>query len=84
MDVTLYIGKECTVRDVEAFLAEAIVMKDFDHPNVINLLGVVIAGNRPFAILPYMEYGDLKSYISEPDRVSAGLLLYTDNTQYRP
>lgn len=61
-------GKECTVRDVEAFLAEAIVMKDFDHPNVINLLGVVIAGNRPFAILPYMEYGDLKSYISEPDR----------------
>ena len=63
------VGKECTVKDVEAFLAEAIVMKDCHNDNVLSLLGVVIAGNRPFAILPYMEHGDLKSYIAAPERV---------------
>ena len=70
---------ECTVKDVEAFLAEAIVMKDCHHDNVLSLLGVVIAGHRPFAVLPYMEHGDLRSYIAEPDRVrrnTIGVILY--------
>ena len=45
-------------------------MKDFNHPNVLSLIGVAIKdNNKPFVILPYMEHGDLKSYISNPDRV---------------
>ena len=45
-------------------------MKDFNHSNVLSLLGVAIKDNKqPFVILPYMEHGDLKSYISNPDRV---------------
>ena len=45
-------------------------MKDFNHSNVLSLIGVAIKdNNKPFVILPYMEHGDLKSYISNPDRV---------------
>ena len=58
------------MKDVTSFLEEAVVMKDFNHSNVLSLLGVAIKDNKqPFVILPYMEHGDLKSYISSPDRV---------------
>ena len=58
------------MKDVTSFLEEAVVMKDFNHSNVLSLVGVAIKdNNKPFVILPYMEHGDLKSYISNPDRV---------------
>ncbi len=58
------------MKDVTSFLEEAVVMKDFCHSNVLALLGVAIDGSKPLVVLPYMEHGDLKSYISSPDRVS--------------
>ena len=45
-------------------------MQYFDHANVLGLLGVAIQNDRPFVILPYMENGDLKSFISNPENVS--------------
>lgn len=55
-------------REIEEFLNEAACMKDFNHPNVINLLGVcleVSSGNvpKPMVILPFMKYGDLHSFL---------------------
>ncbi|XP_053314796.1 tyrosine-protein kinase Mer isoform X2 [Spea bombifrons] len=55
-------------REIEEFLSEAACMKDFDHPNVINLLGVCLeVGPRripkPMVILPFMKYGDLHSFL---------------------
>ena len=40
-------------------------MKDFDHPNVLNALGVGFnTDNRlPFVMLPFMVNGDLKTYL---------------------
>ena len=40
-------------------------MKDFDHPNVLNVLGVGFNTDNglPFVILPYMVNGDLKTYL---------------------
>ena len=39
-------------------------MKEFQHPNVMNLLGVCLdAGSAPYLILPYMENGNLLSYL---------------------
>ncbi|KAF7252718.1 Tyrosine-protein kinase transforming protein RYK, partial [Varanus komodoensis] len=43
-------------------------MKDFDHPNVIKLLGVCIEPSsqnipKPMVILPFMKYGDLHSFL---------------------
>lgn len=63
------------MKDVTSFLEEAVVMKDFNHSNVLSLLGVAIEGNKPYVILPYMEHGDLKSYISDPDRVRVSVCI---------
>ena len=39
-------------------------MKLFDHPNVMNLLGVCLdAGPAPYIVLPFMSGGDLLSHI---------------------
>ncbi|XP_078398779.1 tyrosine-protein kinase Mer [Cetorhinus maximus] len=56
-------------REIEEFLSEAACMKDFDHPNVIKLLGVCLelsSGEliaKPMVILPFMKYGDLHSFL---------------------
>ncbi|XP_068258037.1 tyrosine-protein kinase Mer isoform X3 [Nyctibius grandis] len=55
-------------REIEEFLSEAACMKDFDHPNVIKLLGVCLELSsqqvpKPMVILPFMKYGDLHSFL---------------------
>ncbi|XP_076989832.1 tyrosine-protein kinase Mer isoform X2 [Tamandua tetradactyla] len=55
-------------REIEDFLSEAACMRDFSHPNVIQLLGVCLEVSpqgtpRPMVILPFMEYGDLHTYL---------------------
>ena len=44
-------------------MAEATIMKDFHHPNVLTLYGVVILQNKPYVLLPLMENGDLQSFV---------------------
>uniref|UniRef100_A0A4W5JB86 receptor protein-tyrosine kinase n=1 Tax=Hucho hucho TaxID=62062 RepID=A0A4W5JB86_9TELE len=59
----------CTRTEMEDFLGEAACMKEFDHPNVMRLLGVCLqAAERggypsPVVILPYMKHGDLHSFL---------------------
>uniref|UniRef100_A0A669CDJ1 receptor protein-tyrosine kinase n=1 Tax=Oreochromis niloticus TaxID=8128 RepID=A0A669CDJ1_ORENI len=55
-------------REIEEFLNEAACMKDFNHPNVIKLLGVCLevgSGHfpKPMVILPFMKHGDLHSFL---------------------
>ncbi|XP_072292604.1 tyrosine-protein kinase Mer [Eucyclogobius newberryi] len=55
-------------REIEEFLNEAACMKDFNHPNVIRLLGVCLEMGpvnfpKPMVILPFMKYGDLHSFL---------------------
>ncbi|XP_062851925.1 tyrosine-protein kinase Mer isoform X2 [Trichomycterus rosablanca] len=55
-------------REIEEFLNEAACMKDFNHSNVIRLLGVCLDVGpglfpRPMVILPFMKYGDLHSFL---------------------
>ena len=40
-------------------------MKDFSHPNVLGLLGVVFdtPDGTPYLVLPFMENGNLKDYL---------------------
>ncbi|XP_068173500.1 tyrosine-protein kinase receptor UFO [Antennarius striatus] len=59
----------CTRTEMEDFLREAACMKEFDHPNVMRLLGVCLQTVEsegypsPVVILPYMKHGDLHSYL---------------------
>ncbi|XP_051506694.1 tyrosine-protein kinase Mer-like isoform X2 [Myxocyprinus asiaticus] len=55
-------------REIEEFLNEAACMKDFQHRNVIRLLGVCLevgSGHfpKPMVVLPFMKYGDLHSFL---------------------
>ena len=45
-------------------------MKDFEHDNILDLIGVVIDGLNAYVVLPYMENGDLKRLICNENNVS--------------
>lgn len=55
--------------DIEQCLKEAANMKDFNHPNVIQLIGVSLhrrPGHRlpvPMVVLPFMKHGDLHTFL---------------------
>jgi len=52
--------------DKRAFLEEGLMMKDFEHENVLALIGVTFDSNGlPMVITPFMLYGDLRTYISD-------------------
>ena len=41
-------------------------MVKFDHPNVLNLIGVCLDGGpAPFIIMPFMANGSLLAYIKK-------------------
>ena len=54
-------------------------MKDFNHVNVLHLIGVVI--EKHYVVLPFMENGDLRSFISRPKQVNqqSSYLSYSKN-----
>ena len=53
------------VDEIEDFISESAIMLDFQHPNVMGLLGVCFdtENNLPLIVLPFMANGDLKSYL---------------------
>lgn len=61
-------------QDVESFLQEGLMMKDFQHPNVLTLVGVCFeedAWKQPMVVIPYMKHGDLLAFIRDENNVSA-------------
>ena len=49
---------------VEQLVKENLQMKNFQHRNVMGMLGVCLdAGPAPYLVLPYMKNGDLLSYL---------------------
>ncbi|XP_054456867.1 tyrosine-protein kinase receptor TYRO3 [Anoplopoma fimbria] len=55
--------------DLHEFLSEAEIMKNFDHENVVRLLGVTLQREQdsplpvPLVIMPYMKHGDLRRFL---------------------
>ena len=45
---------------IENFLQEIVIMRQFDHPNVLSLIGISVHNNNSCAILPLMTNKDLK------------------------
>jgi len=58
-----------SLESLKSFLHESIVMKMFDHPNVLSIFGVCLENNHenglPFIVLPFMTNGDLRSYLKD-------------------
>ncbi|XP_061187862.1 hepatocyte growth factor receptor-like [Saccostrea echinata] len=64
--------------DVTAFLNEALIMKDFNHPNVLTLIGITLdKGEFPMVILPFMQNGSLLSYIRNENNMPTVKMLVT-------
>lgn len=64
---TMKINQESAARNILAvrkFYEEALLMKDFDHIHVLRLIGVVRGDDSlPLVVLPFMQNGDLLTYI---------------------
>ena len=55
-----------TTSDVEGMMAEITKMKDFDHPNVMSLVGVCLdAGPGVSIVMPFMANGSLLGYLKQ-------------------
>ncbi|XP_065899296.1 tyrosine-protein kinase receptor UFO-like isoform X2 [Dysidea avara] len=61
--------KACSsVLKIEEFIEEIAVTKTFSHPNVLSLIGACLEASSsdkmPLMVIPYMLYGDVKSFLS--------------------
>ena len=53
-----------TANDVQGMVAEITKMKDFQHPNVMTLIGVCLdAGPGVSIVMPFMANGSLLDYL---------------------
>jgi len=60
---------------------EAVLMEDFDHRNVMWLIAIMIDNDmKPHVLLPLMEHGDLRSFISKPNNVCIILFMWQRET----
>ena len=59
-----------THQEAVEFLQEALLMKNFKHDNILSLTGVVLEDNKVFVLFPFMENGDLRTFISNDGNVS--------------
>ncbi|XP_038069358.1 plexin-B-like [Patiria miniata] len=63
-------------RNVVKFLEEGLIMKTFDHVNVLGLLGLTFdADKNPLVVIPFMANGDLKTYLVKKKQTLATSLL---------
>ena len=59
------------------FLMEALIMSKFNHPNIVQFIGVCFDKHPRFIVLELLAGGDLKTFLrdSRPKPVSASLLI---------
>jgi len=52
-------------QDCISLLKESAIMKSFDHPNVLGLVGISLntEDGTPMIVIPFMKYGDLKTFL---------------------
>jgi len=74
--VYLCVDSDLNQKAVENFVQEGIIMKNFNHPHVLSLLGLCLGYKKePMVILPFMANGDLRSYVKDKSRVNVYFIL---------
>ena len=58
-------GADISLSNAKQFIEECIVTSKFDHPNVLNLIGVSLNPDDVtiHMIMPFMHHGDAKSFL---------------------
>ncbi len=57
-------------KNIRDFVEESALMYSFDHPHVLGLIGISLDENcSPYIILPYMENGDLRTFLKNKREV---------------
>ena len=67
-------GIFATANDIQSFTEEILILQQFNHPNVMSLIGVCLGadkvGGGPSIILPFMSKGSLLNFLrKEADRL---------------
>ena len=54
-------------QELRSLLNESLLMRRFDHPNIVGLLGVCFdtPDGYPYLILPYMINGNVRDYLKD-------------------
>lgn len=70
--------------EIDKFIAESGIMVNFDHPNILRLVGICfnMEDNLPAIVLPYMANGDLRSFLRE--KKAEMITSCDDNERYPP
>ena len=59
---------ETSEEQICRFLEEAQAMAQFNHPNILNLIGICLSDDvAPQILVPFMENGDLHSFLRRFD-----------------
>ncbi|CAI8047951.1 Tyrosine-protein kinase transforming protein SEA [Geodia barretti] len=53
------------VNDKDRLLKEVLLMLNFNHPNVMSLIGLSFEGETPLLIMPFMSKGNVLGYVRE-------------------
>ncbi len=69
--------KNATEQEKVEFLKEALLMSNFKHKHILQLLGICIDNNPHFIIMELMEGGDLLSYLRSNRASSVGVIIAT-------
>jgi len=64
----------------ERFLAEMKWVIEFNHPNVITLLGTCVKNEPMYLIYEYLEYGPLNTFLQSVSSASTGLQMLANVT----
>ncbi len=69
-----YLGIFASAADIQSFTEEILILQQFNHPNVMSLIGVCLGadkvGGGPSIILPFMSKGSLLNFLrKEADRL---------------
>jgi len=59
-----------SMEDVKLFVDEALMMTQFNHQHVLHIVGISFDANcLPLVVLPFMQHGDLLSFIHDEHNV---------------